>query len=425
MEEYYDGVVAKPELDELYHHGVLGMHWGVRNGPPYPLGSDVSTGKRLKSGAAGSVKKTKKKLAKASVKAAKSNKKAAKASNSLLHPVLNYHKNAYQSKAFKNQAKVDKLQNKLAKEEKKEAKREEISAIKDQYDYKSKDTVSEREKVLDNLYVKDPKTGKRGDGSTTDPNSKEYQRMKKALNYSEDPKMATKLDAEMKKAAKTEGAEVYDFNAKNWVDAHTKTRETKNPDGAARMGEIDHNGNIIRTQKQMMDETIYRTTQAQARKVAETANSNQDMFNDILDRTSNGPSMKKDGQNWRTPEIASADKEFSKLVKQVAKEAGVNRRDLESKILESYEKRNSEIAKKDAARQDQKRAQEKKETINRRLQNAKTLDQWDWNFLEAVQNAPWTEANTLGEMSDSAYKNKMLQEYKKYLEDPEKYWKNR
>lgn len=25
--------------DELYHHGIDGMHWGVRNGPPYPLDS--------------------------------------------------------------------------------------------------------------------------------------------------------------------------------------------------------------------------------------------------------------------------------------------------------------------------------------------------------------------------------------------------
>lgn len=33
---------------ELYHHGIKGQKWGVRNGPPYPLGSDKSTGKRLK-----------------------------------------------------------------------------------------------------------------------------------------------------------------------------------------------------------------------------------------------------------------------------------------------------------------------------------------------------------------------------------------
>lgn len=34
---YYDGIVFKPSLDELYHHGILGQKWGVRNGPPYPL----------------------------------------------------------------------------------------------------------------------------------------------------------------------------------------------------------------------------------------------------------------------------------------------------------------------------------------------------------------------------------------------------
>ena len=33
----YDGVVFKPKLDVLYHHGILGQKWGVRNGPPYPL----------------------------------------------------------------------------------------------------------------------------------------------------------------------------------------------------------------------------------------------------------------------------------------------------------------------------------------------------------------------------------------------------
>lgn len=34
--------------EELYHHGITGMHWGVKNGPPYPLDKKVSAG--IKSG---------------------------------------------------------------------------------------------------------------------------------------------------------------------------------------------------------------------------------------------------------------------------------------------------------------------------------------------------------------------------------------
>ena len=43
----------------IFHHGILGQKWGKQNGPPYPLGSDISTGSRLKKGAdgKGSVKK--------------------------------------------------------------------------------------------------------------------------------------------------------------------------------------------------------------------------------------------------------------------------------------------------------------------------------------------------------------------------------
>lgn len=36
-------------MDDLYlvHHGVEGQQWGKRNGPPYPLDSAISTGKKL------------------------------------------------------------------------------------------------------------------------------------------------------------------------------------------------------------------------------------------------------------------------------------------------------------------------------------------------------------------------------------------
>lgn len=37
-----------PESEFLEHHGIIGMHWGKRNGPPYPLSPDISTGNRLK-----------------------------------------------------------------------------------------------------------------------------------------------------------------------------------------------------------------------------------------------------------------------------------------------------------------------------------------------------------------------------------------
>lgn len=37
-------VMKKLYSSELYHHGVKGQKWGVRNGPPYPLEKSQKSG---------------------------------------------------------------------------------------------------------------------------------------------------------------------------------------------------------------------------------------------------------------------------------------------------------------------------------------------------------------------------------------------
>ena len=53
--------------------------------------------------------------------------------------------------------------------------------------------------------------------------------------------------------------------------------------------------------------------------------------------------------------------------------------------------------------------------------NAKNNDRYEMSFLEAVQNKTWAGANESG----TSNKNKMLSEYKEYLQDRDAYWKNR
>lgn len=67
-------------------------------------------------------------------------------------------------------------------------------------------------------------------------------------------------------------------------------------------------------------------------------------------------------------------------------------------------------AKANAAKYEVKRQEFKKEALNR----AKNTGMYDMNFLEAVQNKDWYDND-----------QKMLSEYSKYLDNPEKYWVNR
>lgn len=46
----HDGIISKIPIDELYHHGIKGQKWGVRNGPPYPIeDKTLAKGSRLSS----------------------------------------------------------------------------------------------------------------------------------------------------------------------------------------------------------------------------------------------------------------------------------------------------------------------------------------------------------------------------------------
>ncbi len=73
----------KPLLEDEYleHHQALGAHWGIHNGPPYPLDRSLSTGKRLKSAAKGTGGKSKPKGLIAKHKAKKTYKKRVEAAN--------------------------------------------------------------------------------------------------------------------------------------------------------------------------------------------------------------------------------------------------------------------------------------------------------------------------------------------------------
>lgn len=41
-------------MDVLYHHGIKGQRWGVRQGPPYPLSPSDHTAAEKKSGGSSS-----------------------------------------------------------------------------------------------------------------------------------------------------------------------------------------------------------------------------------------------------------------------------------------------------------------------------------------------------------------------------------
>ena len=101
----------KPELTDefLEHHGIIGMKWGHKNGPPYPLSSDISTGKKLKSTIGG----IKKKLPKS--KKQKQQEKYSKLSKEEIIETKNVKAMDFRSKEFSDQE-INKVLNRIGTE---------------------------------------------------------------------------------------------------------------------------------------------------------------------------------------------------------------------------------------------------------------------------------------------------------------------
>lgn len=394
-------------IDWLAHHGIDGQRWGHRNGPPYPLSSDVSTGSRLKKGATGSIKKKTPKSGSGRITKGTADKSFDKEwaevqKQSAYDDVKDWLKEIYLEDNFDGYFDGE---NPMpgTKGIDEWGDRELISQAKYRLDESGRGkNLSDKEikqALIDawnehyNLPSENPKDKKDNPITSKEkskiPADKVY--VKRPDNLSE-----VKLSKEETKQKKDD---------KSWIDKHTITRESKSQTSTPRFGEVNKDGKIIRTQSDLINEAVERGLAENRRRRQNAVNSEQDMFNDMLYNVRYGSDKKNDT------------KDYEKNLKRVAKEYKVNWKDLKKDVEDNFNKRESEIEKSQKSNN--------KEMINRRLQNAKTRDQWDINFLEAVQNKPFTEQHITGDISDSAYKNKMLQEYKKYLEDPEKYWNSR
>lgn len=412
--------------DELYHHGILGMKWGHKNGPPYPLGSGDHSASEEKAGWKRSLDGPSKSEARKYTKAlnkedqrqvemiGKRNRAAKKATKDLVR----YNKIANKYGSDSNKAK--KAASKFEKSFSSTA--EMTKAIKDsesrtwQTLAKLSDTGYD---VTSKKIMRDAARGKRivaqalggltgnviysataGKGTIIEGNKFKVtvsNNEKGSINF--DNRDLTKKSRDARKAREDAindvsaitqiGRQHFDSNAKPGVGNLNGKAGVRNNDLVkSTVGNAVNKKGGIKVSKEYADE--YNKTYDEAvRKARNMADNNQ---------------LKKPGYVEKAEGRKPA---FRTGSKKAVSDANT---DIDNKIANNSSKTSSKKS------NDDYKKQRHKESIQNQLAKARNDDVFQLDFLEAVQGDDWASSNP-------KYYNrqKMLSEYKKYLQDPEKY----
>lgn len=372
--------------DYLSHHGILGQKWGKQNGPPYPLGTSDHSAAEKKAGWKKSLDNDGRTIDK---KQAKKNYKNAKEEVSDANRKLKY----AQANLKGNQLTLDMSRNKLKKLEFKArhsngegAYAEARKKVQRDFDNREDEWQAKYHKQFDDrvktLAKNNPEISKIIEEYAGDPEVIAH----KVYRLTKDKALGRIID------------KAYDENDAIWSER------------ARALNALPKNKKIAEERKLVSDFEKYversKLSVEYAKTIKDAAEKSLSVAKEELDIAKGKKIAETYSEKLAEQKFRDAEDHF----KEVMSRKGPSDEDI----------RRAEQAR-DKARRDMESAWEKAHPDEATRNNdasykrAKNNDQYEMEFLEAIQNKNYLSDN----------KNRRLAEYKEYLQDREKYWQNR